>query len=154
MFLTFLLGYCLTSCILEQVRAWKAPLAEGEERLLGRWKNGRHSRSRSIGSLVWNWQQGRHEKHILNVLLRPQEKSLVHCHQSARWIRRQGTRKATGDDKSAIVNFFSKRKLLQTSLEMKKISKEFDKLPSWLVCSKQHTPDFIAVDPEVFSFRM
>ncbi|XP_059472585.1 DNA ligase 3 [Neocloeon triangulifer] len=37
---------------------------------------------------------------------------------------------------------------LQTSLEMRKISKQFEKIPSWLHCHRHHAPDFIAVDPE------
>ncbi|CAB3374822.1 Hypothetical predicted protein [Cloeon dipterum] len=37
---------------------------------------------------------------------------------------------------------------LQTSLKMKKISKDHELIPAWLHCHRHHAPDFIAIDPE------
>jgi len=38
---------------------------------------------------------------------------------------------------------------LQDELDMVKISKDVDKLPSWLLAKKPMVPDFVARDPKV-----
>jgi hypothetical protein len=39
--------------------------------------------------------------------------------------------------------------MLQSDLKMVKISKDIDRVPSWLRLTKTHVPDFVAEDPEV-----
>lgn len=40
---------------------------------------------------------------------------------------------------------------LQNELDMVKIGKDVDKLPSWLHANKPMVPDFVARDPKVIS---
>ncbi|KAL7641288.1 UNVERIFIED_CONTAM: hypothetical protein RMT77_008426 [Armadillidium vulgare] len=51
------------------------------------------------------------------------------------------TKVSTGHDDAALDR-------LQTELKMDKISQNYDALPSWIKCSKQLAPDFIAKDPK------
>ena len=41
---------------------------------------------------------------------------------------------------------------LQDELDMIKISKDFSKVPSWLMINRNHVPDFVAADPKVGSW--
>lgn len=66
---------------------------------------------------------------------------LMGCYDPGRRIWCTVTKVHTGHDDETL-------EMLQTELDMVKISKDMSKVPSWLSCTKTMVPDFVARDPK------